>query len=212
MIKILLADDHALMREGLKKLLALDSGIAVVAEARTGVQVMDAIRKEAIDVVLLDLSMPGASGPDLIRRIRAQAVSPRVLVLSMHREAQVVRRTLAAGACGYLTKDCNPKALTNAIYKAAAGGRVIDPGLAELFLFDGIPSMEKIPHERLTGREYDILCLLVGGKSVNEIARDLAISNKTVSTHKSRLMQKLNCKNNAQLFRYAIQHQIIDSI
>lgn len=212
MIKILLADDHALMREGLKQLLGLESGIAVVAEAINGSQAMDVVRREDIDVVLLDMSMPGVSGPDLVRRIRAQVLPPQVLVLSMHSDAQVVRRTLVAGACGYLTKDCNPKTLIKGIYKAAAGTRVIDPCLTDQLAFEWMPDMEKMPHERLSGREYDILRLLVGGKSCNEIARDLAISNKTVSTHKARLMKKLNCENTTQLLRYAIFHKITELI
>jgi DNA-binding NarL/FixJ family response regulator len=212
MTRVLLVDDHALMREGVKQLLAMDGGIVVVAEASNGAQAMDVMRSEDIDVVLLDMSMPGISGPDLIRHMRAQLDAPQILVLSMHNEVQVVRRTLAAGACGYLTKDCHPKTLINAIYKVSAGGRVIDPRLTEQLAYAALISKDETLHERLSGREYDIFRLLVGGKSSNEIARDLKISNKTVSTHKVRLMKKLSCENGAQLLRYAVTHQLTEVI
>lgn len=130
----------------------------------------------------------------------------------MRRDAQVVRKTLAAGARGYLTADRNPKALIRGIYKAAAGTRAIDPCFTDHIVFDGMPDMDKMPHDRLSGRECGILRLLVDGASSNEIARDLAISDKTVSTRKTRIMKKLNCKNTTQLFRYAILHEITELI
>jgi DNA-binding NarL/FixJ family response regulator len=210
MTRILIADDHAIMREGIKQLLALEPGIEVVAEAANGADVLAALRRTPVDLLLLDMSMPGISGVDLIAHIRAHENAPPILVLSMHSEVHFVRYTLKAGAAGYLTKDNHPQTLLAAIRKVAAGGRFIDPQLAEPMVFDAGEPLQGLPHERLSAREFAIFRLLVRGRSVNEIAAEFAISNKTVSTHKARLMQKMNCRNNAQLVRYAVSHQLID--
>jgi DNA-binding NarL/FixJ family response regulator len=210
MIRILVADDHAIMREGIKQLFALEPGIEVVGEAANGGEVLAALRRTPVDLLLLDMSMPGISGVDLIEHIRAREAAPPILVLSMHSELHFVRYTLKAGAAGYLTKDNQPQTLLAAIRKVAAGGRFIDPQLAEHMVFDAGEPLQGAPHERLSAREFAIFRLLVRGHGVNEIAAEFAISNKTVSTHKARLMQKLNCRNNAQLVRYAVSHQLID--
>jgi DNA-binding NarL/FixJ family response regulator len=210
MIRILIADDHALMREGLKQLFALEPGIEVVAEAANGADVLAALRETPLDLLLLDMSMSGISGVDLIAHSRAHRPALPILVLSMHSEIHFVRYTLKAGAAGYLTKDNHPQTLLAAIRRVAAGGRFIDPLLAEHMVFDAVESGEGLPHERLSAREFAIFRLLVRGRSVNEIAAEFAISNKTVSTHKARLMEKMNCRNNAQLVRYAVSHQLID--
>jgi DNA-binding NarL/FixJ family response regulator len=208
MTRILIADDHALMREGLKQLFALTEGPSVVAEASTGAEVLDQLRATPVDLILLDMSMPGISGMNLIARIRAQRESLPILVLTMHSEVQIAQRALDAGASGYITKDCDPQTLIAAIRKVAAGGRFLDPGLAQQMLFS--PTRAAQPHQRLTNREFDIFNLLVRGRSVNEIADRLFISNKTVSTHKARLMQKLECQNSVQLIRYAISHGLVE--
>lgn len=208
MTRILIADDHALMREGLKQLFALTEGPSVVAEASTGAEVLDQLRATPVDLVLLDMSMPGISGMNLIAHIRAQRESLPILVLTMHSEVQIAQRALDAGASGYITKDCDPQTLIAAIGKVAAGGRFVDPGLAQQMLFS--PTRAAQPHQRLTNREFDIFNLLVRGRSVNEIADRLFISNKTVSTHKARLMQKLDCQNSVQLIRYAISHGLVE--
>jgi DNA-binding NarL/FixJ family response regulator len=210
MTKILIADDHALMREGLKQLFALEKGISVVAEAANGNEVFEALRRVEVDLVLLDMSMSGISGANLINRIHRQQDSPRILVLSMHCEAQVARYALNAGASGYLTKDNDPKTLIAAIFKVVSGGRFIDPRLAESLIFDRQEHEQRPLHELLSIREYEIFDKLVRGRSVNEIADELSISNKTVSTHKVRLMQKLNCQNNAQLIRYAVSYRLVE--
>ncbi|MEO6921037.1 MAG: response regulator transcription factor [Collimonas sp.] len=209
MIRVLIADDHAIMREGLKQLFSLGKEIVVAGEAANGGQVLDALHVGGIDLVLLDMTMPGVSGVNLIQRIRAHASYPPVLVLTMHNELPIARRVLTAGAAGYLTKDNKPEILMAAIRKVVAGGRFIDPELAEQMVFESSASDQRPQHELLSDREFHILQLLVRGKSVNEVAEELSISNKTVSTHKARLMQKMNFQNNADLVRYAITHNLI---
>ncbi|MBI5005506.1 MAG: response regulator transcription factor [Nitrosomonadales bacterium] len=205
MIKVFIADDHAIVREGLKQLLALSS-VTLVGEAVSGAQLLESLRKVTADLLLLDMTMPGISGVELIERVRAQDPRLPILVLSMHNEPQIARRALTAGASGYCTKDSDPEVLIEAIRKVASGGRFIDPVLAESMAFDTGQHAQYQPREVLSDREFNILRLLVQGKSVNEIAAELVISNKTVSTHKARLMQKLNLKNNAELVRYGVDH------
>jgi DNA-binding NarL/FixJ family response regulator len=210
MIRVLIADDHAIVREGLKQLFALDSDVVVAGEAVDGAQVLETLRQGGFDLVLLDMTMPGVSGVNLISRIRAQDGAPPILVLSMHNELQIARRALTAGASGYLTKDSRPDILITAIRKVASGGRFIDPGLAEQMVFEAGDSGQRPPHELLSDREFHILRLLVRGMSVNDVAEELVISNKTVSTHKARLMLKMNFRNNAELVRYAVAHGLIE--
>jgi DNA-binding NarL/FixJ family response regulator len=155
--------------------------------------------------LLLDMTMPGISGVDLIRRVRAEQPALPVLVLSIHNEAQVVSRALRAGATGYVTKDSDPEVLLAAIRKLAAGGRFIDPKLVDAIIFE-THSGDAPPHEVLSDREFQVLQMLASGKSINDIAETLALSAKTISTHKMRLMQKLGLGNNAELIRYAIRH------
>ncbi len=208
MIRLMIADDHAIVREGLKQLFALVADIKVVAAAVNGAEVLDLLRNKPADLLLLDMTMPGISGVELIARVKAQNPEQKILVLSMHNEPQIARRALAAGASGYLTKDSDPEVLLAAVRKVAAGGRHIDAGLVEAMVFDAGATTNKAPHELLSERELQILRLLVQGRSVNDIADALVISNKTVSTHKSRLMQKLNLANNAELVRYGVEHAL----
>lgn len=210
MIRILIADDHAIMREGLKQLFALSNDIVVAGEAVDGAQVLDILRQGGFDLLLLDMTMPGVSGVNLISRIRSMEDVPPILVLSMHNELQIARRALAAGAAGFLTKDSQPDILISAIMKVAAGGRFIDPVLAEEMVFDANDSGQRLPHEMLSEREFHIMRLLVRGMSVNDVAEELLISNKTVSTHKARLMLKMNFRNNAELVRYAVAHGLVE--
>jgi DNA-binding NarL/FixJ family response regulator len=210
MIRILIADDHAIVRGGLKQLFTMEKYIDVDGEAVNGMQAIEFLRRTPVDLALLDLTMPGMSGIDVITRLRALFPELPILVLSMRNEPQVVRQVLKAGASGYLTKDSEPEMLVVAIRKAAAGGRFIDPALAEQLLFDvDVPGAAPL-HEQLSGREAQILSLLARGRSVNDIAADLMISNKTVSTHKAHLMQKMNFMNNADLVRYAIMHGLVE--
>ncbi len=207
--RILIADDHALMREGLKQLFSFVDDIEVVAEAGSGAHVFDILRKTQIDLILLDMTMPGVSGATLIHHIALQTDTPRVLVLSMHEEPQIARRALEAGASGYITKDSDPHTLIGAIRKIARGGHFIDQKLAEQVVFE-LSSRTSLPHELLTVREREIFQLLVSGRAVHQIADELSISNKTVSTHKARLMNKMKCENNAQLVRYALVYGLIE--
>ncbi|MFZ6847324.1 response regulator [Undibacterium sp. RuRC25W] len=204
MIRIIIADDHALVRAGLKRILAQVPDFEVVGEAANGSEVLDCVRDKFFDVLLLDLSMPGISGADLIARVRANREIP-ILVVSMHSEPYLAARVLRAGASGYITKDCDPEILIGAIRKVAANGNYITPELAEKLVFDK-SSPQRALHTRLSDRESEVLFLLVNGKSVNEIAMQLSISNKTVSTHKVRLMEKLNLSNMAELMRYTMDN------
>lgn len=210
-IKLLLVDDHALVREGLKQLFALTNDIEVVGEGANAAQAIDFLRCRQVDLVLLDMSMPGIGGAGLIARIAGRDDAPPVLILSMHNEVQVVRRALASGASGYLTKDCNPDVLLGAIRKVAAGGRFLDPVLAEAMAFEAaLPGESRLPHEQLSDREFEVLTLLARGLSVGEIAAQLVISNKTVSTHKTRLMEKMGLSTQTDLIRYALDHGMLD--
>lgn len=210
MIRILIADDHAIVRGGVKQLLALTDDVEVAGEAVNGAQLMEQLRNGSFDLVLLDMTMPGISGVDLITRIRIRDARLPILVLSMRNEAQLVRRALKAGATGYLTKDNEPETLMAAIRKTAAGGRFIDPLLVEQMVFGMDTPGPDQAQERLSNRECQILSLLARGTSVNQIAGELAISNKTVSTHKARLMQKMNFRSNAELVRYGVAHDLVE--
>jgi DNA-binding NarL/FixJ family response regulator len=209
-IHILLADDHALVRKGLKQLFMLANDIIVAAEATNGDQVIALLRHEKFDVVVLDLSMPGFSGADLVEYVCGKPDHPPVLVLSMHSDPHVVRRALIAGASGYLTKDNDPEILLAAIRKVAAGQRFLDPALAQTMVFEAAQQRECPVHERLSEREREVFLLLARGLSINEIAERLVISHKTVSTHKSRLMEKMKFGTAADLVKYAIRHHLVD--
>lgn len=210
MIKILIADDHAIVREGLKQILSASTDLGVAGECANGREVLDALRAEDCDAVLMDMSMPGLSGIDLIKRIKDEKPNVPVLVLSMHNEDQFALRALKAGASGYLTKESAPGLLISAIRKVAGGGKYISPSLAEKLAFEVDPFKERPLHELLSDREHQILRMIVSGKSINQIAADLSLSAKTVSTHKTRIMQKLNVDNNAQLIQYAITNHFAE--
>ena len=209
MIRILLADDHMLFREGLKQLLSVHADMRIVAEASTGGEVLEQLRQQEYDLLLLDVSMPGVSGSDLIGRVRTRCPQLPILVLSMYNEPQLARRKLKAGAAGYITKDTDAAMLVSAIRKVAAGGNYIMPSLAEQMVFQTEAAAAPALHTQLTERELQILRLLVKGSGLNDIAGELNISNKTVSTHKVRMMRKMNISSNAELIRYAITSGIV---
>lgn len=210
MIRVLIADDHVIVRNGLKQLFELMGDITVAGEATNGTEALEALRQGEYDLILLDLTMPGISGVSLIGHIRAQYAKLPILVLSMHNELQIAKRVLQAGASGFVTKGSMQDILMDAVRKVAAGGRFIDPAIAELMMFEKPATGEIAPHERLSERELHIMKLFAKGKGINEIAEELFISNKTVSTHKARLMQKLNFQSNAELIRYAADHNLIE--
>lgn len=210
MIRVLIADDHVVVRNGLKQLFGVMGDVMVAGEAASGEEALEALSNTRVDLVLLDLTMPGLSGINLVARIHALYPQQYVLVLSMHNELQVAKRVLQAGATGFVTKGSEQETLMTAIRKVATGGRFVDPGIAEQMMFEKPQTGEAAPHERLSERELIILKLFARGRSVNEIAAELFISNKTVSTHKARLMQKLNFQSNAELVRYAADQGLIE--
>jgi DNA-binding NarL/FixJ family response regulator len=208
MISIFIADDHAIVRSGLKQIVATTTDIAVIGEAAHGAEVVEKLRACHVDLLLLDMTMPGISGVDLIRRVRAEQPALPILVLSIHNEGQVVSRALRAGATGYVTKDSDLEVLLAAIRKLAAGGRFIDPKLVDAIVFDA-PLSDGPPHEILSDREFQVLQMLAAGSSINDIADALSLSAKTISTHKMRLMQKLGLNNNSEVIRYAVRHGLV---
>jgi DNA-binding NarL/FixJ family response regulator len=204
MIRVLIVDDHAILRAGLRQMFSLTPDIKVAGETDNGRQVLQAVTGgEGFDLLLLDLSLPDISGIELICRVRDQNVKLPILVLSVHNELQIVKRALKAGAAGYLTKNSDPDRLFAAIRKVASGGHFIDAAIAEQLVFNGNTD-DRPRNERLSHREFEILRLLAKGLSVNEIASMLAISDKTVSTYKTRLMGKLALKTTMDLVRYAM--------
>ena len=209
MIRVLLADDHGLVREGLRGILAKGADIEVAAEAANGDEVLALVRKHDFELVLLDLSMPGLSGLARIKRLKTEKPKLRILVLSMHGEAQYAARALKAGASGYLTKDSAAAQLLGAIRKIAAGGVHISEAAAAQLI--GTPGGGDAPlHDTLSDREYEVLRRIVAGATVTDIADALHVSVKTISTHKARILQKLNLAGTAELVRYALEHGLTD--
>lgn len=209
MISLLIADDHAIVREGVKKILALTEDIKVRAEEVDSAGVIRQLKSSTdFDLLLLDLSMPGVCGMSLINEIKANFPHLPMLVFSMHNEAQVAFRAIRAGAHGFISKDCDPEILLDAIRRVAAGGKYIDPILAEQLAFDALLPEQRAPHSLLSDRELEVFGLLVSGKRVNEIAARLNISNKTVSTHKLNLMVKMKFTSTADLVHYAVGHNL----
>jgi DNA-binding NarL/FixJ family response regulator len=206
-IRIFIADDHRLVRRGIKEILKTANDIVVCGEAADSEELLLLLRRDQPNVLILDLAMPGLSGTELIKCLCAEFASLRILVLSMHNEAQFAALAIRAGARGYVTKDADPEILLLAIQHIAANGKFIDPALVEAMVF--APQETKIlPHEKLSRREIQVLELLVAGNSLNTIASELHLSPKTISSHKMRLMQKLGTDSNAELVRYAIRHKL----
>lgn len=212
MISIVIADDHAIVREGLKRIVSSAEGLEVVGEAANGIEALQRVRELQFDVLMLDLSMPGRSGMELIKMIRAEKPRLRILVLSMHQEMQYAVRAIKSGASGYLTKESAPAQLEQAIRKIAAGGAFISSEVAEQLALGAMPGNAAVPHESLSNREFEVFRLLAAGVSVTGIAGQLNLSVKTVSTHKANLMQKMNLGNSSELVRYAIRHGLTDQL
>jgi len=204
MIRVLLADDHAIVRDGLKRILGASGDLQVAGEAADGDQALALVKGNDYDVALLDMSMPGLAGIDLIKRVRIEKPKLRILVLSMHGEQQYAARALKAGASGYLTKDSAAEQLVGAIRKVAAGGVHVSEAAAA-----GLVSAERAPHQNLSDREFEVLRLLAGGRSPTEIAEQLHLSVKTVSTHKAHVQEKLGLGGTADLVRYALEHKLV---
>ncbi|MGD1147037.1 MAG: response regulator transcription factor [Thermoanaerobaculaceae bacterium] len=210
MIRVLVADDHALVRAGLKHILGKTGEISVVGEACNGQEVMVEARRTPCDVVLLDIGMPGRSGLDVLKQLRAEHPGLSVLILTMYPEEQYAVRALRAGAAGYLTKDSGPEELVNAVRKVASGGRYVTMRAAESLAFEVQGRLRQSPHEALSDRELQVLCMIARGKTVNEIAAELTLSAKTVSTYRSRVLAKLNLRNNSEIAYYAVKEGLVD--
>jgi DNA-binding NarL/FixJ family response regulator len=205
MIRILLVDDHSIVRDGLKRILAASTDLEVAGEAASGEAALALVKANDYDLAMLDMSMPGLSGVDLIKRLKLEKPGLRILVLSMHGEQQYAARALKAGASGYLNKDSASELLLGALRKIAAGGVHIGEAAAASLLQSG----NKPAHETLSDREFEVLRLLVEGLGPTEIGERLHLSVKTVSTHKTRILEKLNVKSIAELVRYALENRLV---
>ncbi|PKN37213.1 MAG: DNA-binding response regulator [Deltaproteobacteria bacterium HGW-Deltaproteobacteria-2] len=210
MIRILVADDHAVVRQGVKQILADEKDMAVKDEAQNGPETLKKVTENEYDVVLLDISMPGRSGLEVLEDIKAQCPKLAVLILSMHPEEQYAVRALKAGASGYLTKASAPQELIGAIRKVACGGKYVTSSLAEKLADEMEIDTEKLPHERLSNREHQIMLMLAEGKTVSDVAGELCLSVKTISTYRTRIMSKMGMKKNAELTLYAVHNKLIN--
>jgi DNA-binding NarL/FixJ family response regulator len=210
-IKVLIADDHAIVREGLRQILADTRDIVVAGDAENGSDAIRLARRGDSDVLLLDISMPDRNGIDVLKQIKKEAPKLAVLMLSMHREDQYAIRSLKAGAAGYLNKQSAPAELVDAIRQVAAGKKYVSPALAqELANQVGDENRDVPPHEILSDREYQTLIMIASGKTVSEIATELALSVKTISMYRSRLLQKMKMRHNAELTHYAIKNHLVE--
>jgi DNA-binding NarL/FixJ family response regulator len=210
MIRILIADDHAVVREGLKQIVQETSDMVVNGEAATGQQVLNLIAEDDWDVVLLDINMPGRSGLDILKQLRLEKPGLPVLMLTMYPEEQYAVRALRAGASGYLTKESIPDELISAIRKVSAGRKYISSSLAEKLAYDLDLDKEVPIHESLSDREYEVMCMIAKGDAVKDIADKLCLSIKTISTYRSRILNKMHMKKNAELMHYAIKHKLVE--
>jgi len=210
MISILIADDHPIIRQGIRQILADLPGDTTIEEAGSANELLSKIGNTGFDVIILDISMPGRSGLETLTDIKAKYPSIPVLILSMHPEEQYAFRALKSGASGYLTKGSAPLELIQAVQKVLSGGRYITSSLAEKMADNLLDESDKPLHQQLSNREFEVLCKIAEGKSVNIIADELFISEKTVSTYRSRILEKLNMSSNTELIRYALKEGLIE--
>ena len=210
MIKILIADDHAIVRRGLKQILAETPDMVVAGEAHNGQELLEKVRGHPWDVIVLDISMPGRGGLDILKQLKSERPKLPVLMLTIHPEDQYAVRVLRAGASGYLTKESAPDHLVEAIRKVARGGKYVSPHLAEKLAFNLESLSEKPLHEMLSDREFQVLRFIASGKTVKEIGEELSLSVKTISTYRTRILEKMKMRNNAELTHYAIQQKLVE--
>lgn len=210
MIKVLIGDDHAIVRQGLKQILSDEKKQFICGEAENGQVVLDRVLKEIWDVVILDISMPGISGLEILKEIKKNRPKLPVLVLTMHSEDQFALRSIKAGASGYLKKDSAPEELVRAIKKVVDGGKYVNQQLAEILASDIERDLDKPLHDRLSDREYQVMRLIASGRTSKQIADELALSIKTISTYRARLLEKMKMKTNAELTHYAIQNKLVE--
>jgi len=210
MVRIVLCDDHAIVREGLKQILGAQPDFSIVGEASDGHEAMQRVRELEFDVLLLDMSMPGKSGVELIRQIKGERPRLRILVLTMHEEHQYAVRAIRAGASGYLTKESASSQLVTALRKVAGGGAWISSEVAQQLALNAMPDSHAAPHERLSDREFQVFRMIAGGRSISDIAEELKLSVKTVSTHKANVLHKMNMTTQGELIRYALENGLVD--
>ncbi|MBS3757282.1 MAG: response regulator transcription factor [Desulfobacterales bacterium] len=210
MFRIFIADDHAVVREGLKQIISEVSDMRVVEESDNGFDVVSYVEMNPYDVIVLDITMPGPNILDLIKELRQKKPRLPILVLSIHPEEQYAVRVLRAGASGYLTKESAPDELVSAIRKVANGGKYVSAALAEKILFTLGTNEEQMPHDNLSDREYQALCMIASGKTVKSIAEELNLSEKTVSTYRTRVLQKMGMKSNAEITHYAFKYGLVN--
>lgn len=210
MIKILIADDHAIVREGLKQIVAEESDMKVTGEAANSDEVLSIILKNSFDIAILDINMPGKSGLDLLKDLKIQFPKLPVLILSMYAEEQYGIRALKAGASGYLRKASVPDELVAAIRKIVLGGKYISLTLAEKLADNVYSSYDKLPHEKLSDREYEVMCKIASGESAEQISEDLSISIHTFYTYRNRIFEKMNMRSNVELTQYVINNKLIE--
>jgi DNA-binding NarL/FixJ family response regulator len=211
MINILIVDDHAIVRDGLKRIINETSGMKVVAEAENGQKALDIIyERGSIDFIILDISMPGRSGLDILKDIKIFNAEISVLILSMHAQDQYAIRTLRAGASGYLTKESASTLLVEAIRKIHQGGRFISDQVAELLALSLNEKKVEFPHEHLSDREFQVMIMIASGKTIINISKELNLSDKTISTYRSRILEKIKLKSNSEITHYAFSNKLID--
>ena len=211
MIKILVVDDHALIRKGIKQLLEDNHDVQVAGEAESGIQAINMMRKNHFDLVLLDISLPDKHGMDVLKQLKSEQVGIKIIVLSMYPEEQYGVRTLKAGAMGYINKQSAPEKLVGAIRHVISGKKYISEALSEQLLNNLIGESQDLMHQSLSNREYQTLCLMSSGKSLTEIAEIMKLSPKTVSVYRARMLEKMGFRNNAEAVHYAIAHHLVDA-
>jgi two-component system invasion response regulator UvrY len=209
-INILIADDHPIVREGFKQVLSETTDMIVAGEASNGQEVLNLIRKNKYDVVLLDISMPGRSGLEILKELRSEHPKLPILIVSIYPEEQYAVRAFRAGASGYLTKASAPHELIEAIRKVSKGGRYVSSSLAEELTYYLDVDATRAPHETLSDREYQVMLLIASGKTVSGIAEELCLSVKTISTYRTHILKKMNVKNNAEITLYAVQNKLVE--
>lgn len=209
MINILIADDHSVVRRGIKQILSDETDMQVLGEASNSDEIIALLDKQKWDLLILDITMPGKSGLDCLIEIRQKEPDLKILILSMHPEEEIALRAIKTGADGYLNKDSVPGELIRAIKKVVAGGKYISSSLAETLIFSVNKESSKEPHDDLSEREFQVLCLLASGYSLTQIADKFSLSVKTISTYRSRILEKMGLKSNVDITHYAIKHKLV---
>lgn len=212
MPSLLIADDHALIRQGLRKLLAPERDLHIAAEAANAAETLDALSRVKIDLVIMDINMPGRCGIEVLQDIKKRFPKVKTLMLSMHPEETIAVRAMRAGASGYISKDAPPEELLKAIRKVLSGGKYVSQRLANRLVEELVEPQKTTPHETLSEREYEVLCLIGKGKTVSEIAEHLSLSVPTITTYRRRILEKLSLKTTAELIHYAIRHGLVEPI